>query len=137
MTGFHVVSAALWAVTWPGGFLPALRRWRWWFPLHHLSFLLLLVSGAAIMHAHGWGLGHAGWLAVKMGLAAFLFLPIEGFHAYICHVFLPRARTIAGPMGERQVERGVGLEAIIRTISIPLYLVAIPLAFWLGVARPF
>jgi hypothetical protein len=88
------------------------------------------------MSSRGWGIGHARWLAVKLLLVVALFVPLEGFHAYITHVFLPRARRLAGPYGERQVERGEGLAAIIQTIAIPLFGVAVPLVFWLAVRRP-
>jgi hypothetical protein len=96
-----------------------------------------MITGLLVMSARGWGIGHARWLAVKLLVAFALFVPLEGFHAYIGHVFLPRARRLAGAYGERQVERGEGLEAIIRTIAIPLYGVAVPLVFWLATKRPF
>jgi hypothetical protein len=107
------------------------------FAVKHAALVAALTSGVALMQLHGWGLGHARWLGVKVGLVALLLVPLEGFHAYLCYVFLPRARRLAGDAGLRQVERGVGMEAIVRTIAIPLYLVAIPLLFWLSWRHPF
>ena len=74
---------------------------------------------------------------MKLGLVILLVLPLETFHAYLCHVWIPRARRSDSTGAERQLERGLGMEAIVQTISIPLYLVAIPLLFWLSFRRPF
>jgi hypothetical protein len=118
-------------------FVPRARRTPLVFAVQHAAFLAALLTGATVMSSRGWGIGHARWLAVKLLLVFALFVPLQGFHAYICHVFLPRARRIAGGYGDRQVERGEGLEAIIRTIAIPLFGIAIPLVFWLAMKRPF
>jgi hypothetical protein len=40
-------------------------------------------------------------------------------------------------MGERRVERGIGMEEMIRTLAIPLLGVAVPLLVWLSFKRPF
>ena len=67
----------------------------------------------------------------------FLIVPLEGFHAFVCHAWLPQARRWGGAMGERRVERGVGMEEMIRTLGIPLLGLAVPLMVWLSVKKPF
>ncbi len=89
------------------------------------------------MTARGWGVGHLGWLGVKVGLVALLLLPLEGFQAYVSYVFLPRARGLSGLEGERQIERGLAMGEMVRTLSIPLYAAAIPLLFWLSFRQLF
>jgi hypothetical protein len=133
----HGPAATLWVVAWLVTFFPRARRTSVVFAVEHSALLVAIVTGAAVMSARGWGIGHARWLAVKLLLVFALFVPLEGFHAYICHVFLPRARRLAGPYGCRQVERGRGLEAMIRTIAIPLFGLAAPLVFWLSTKKPF
>jgi hypothetical protein len=113
-----------------------MRRTTAVFAVQHGAFLIVLLTGAVVMSARGWGIGHARWLAVKLLVVVALFVPLEGFHAYICHVFLPQARRLTGAYGDRQVERGEGLEAIIRTIATPLFGIAIPLVFWLATRKP-
>jgi hypothetical protein len=99
---------------------------------------VLLVTGFIAMQQRGWGLGHVRWLALKIGLSVLLLIPLETFHAYVCHVWLPRARrAAAGASAERQIERGVGMEEMLRAIAIPLLGLAIPLLFWLSLKRPF
>lgn len=107
------------------------------FAAEHAGLLLALLTGVALMAVHGWGLGHPRWLALKIGLTAFLIVPLEGFHAFVCHVWLPAARRLTGPMGERRVERGVGMEEMIRTLGIPLLGMAVPLILWLSYRKPF
>jgi hypothetical protein len=99
-------------------------------------FVAFVVTGWLCMNMHGWGLGHAPWLSVKIGFVLFLFTPLEGFQAYVAHVFSPRARRLTGPVRTRQVERADDLLAIIRTMATVLYPIAVPLCFWLAVYRP-
>ena len=107
------------------------------FAAEHAALLLAIVTGAGLMAAHGWGLGHPRWLGLKVGLVVFLIVPLEGFHAFVCHAWLPQARRWGGVMGERRVERGVGMEEMIRTLGIPLLGLAVPLMVWLSVKKPF
>jgi hypothetical protein len=102
--------------------------------VEHAALALALVAGFALMSQRGWGVGHARWLAVKVLLSLFLLIPLETFHAYVCHVWLPHARRANA---QRQIERGVGMEEMVRAIAIPLLGLAIPLLFWLSLARPF
>jgi hypothetical protein len=102
--------------------------------VEHVSLAAVLMTGFLVMWERGWGLGHARWLALKIGLAVLLLIPLETFHAYVCHVWLPRARR---ENAKRQIERGVGMEQMVRAIAIPLLGLAIPLLFWLSLTRPF
>src|SRR5207247_1122062 len=43
----------------------------------HAALFVLVLSGFALLKHHGWGLGHARWLALKVGLVAFLVVPLE------------------------------------------------------------
>jgi hypothetical protein len=52
-------------------------------------------------------------------------------------VWIPRARRIAGPSRERQIERGAGMEEMIRTLAIPLLVLAVPIIVWLSLRKPF
>jgi hypothetical protein len=107
------------------------------FAAEHAALLVVLLTGALLMWLHGWGLGYPRWLSLKVGLVAFLVVPLEGFHAFVCHVWIPGALHAPGPMGERRRERGAGMEEMIRTLAIPLLAMAIPLIVWLSLKRPF
>ena len=50
------------------------------------------------------------------------------------HVWIARALR-DGPA--RLLERGIGLDDMVRTLAIPLLGVAVPLLFWLSLRRPF
>jgi len=87
---------------------------------------------------HGWGLGHARWLALKLGLVAFLVVPLEAFHAYVCHVWLARAlRGASAAAFTRDLERGIGVDEMVRAIAAPLLGLALPVILWLSTAKPF
>jgi uncharacterized membrane protein len=104
----------------------------------HAAVLVLFLSGLALLWHHGWGLGQARWLALKLGLVAFLVLPLEGMHAYISHRWLARGlRQTAAPPFSKDLERAIGMDDMIRAIAIPLLGLGLPLIVWLSVARPF
>jgi hypothetical protein len=52
-------------------------------------------------------------------------------------VWIPRALRGSGVLAERALERGVGMEDMIRTLSIPLLGMAVPLIVWLSLRKPF
>lgn len=86
----------------------------------------------------GWGVGHARWLGVKLGLVAFLVAPLEAFHAYASHVWIARGlRQTAAPPFSKDLLRGVGMEEMVRTLGIPLLGIGVPLLLWLSLAKPF
>lgn len=96
-----------------------------------------MAAGAFLMVHRGWGMGHARWLGVKVGLVAFLFLPLQAMHAYVCHVWVSRGlgQTRAAPYAKDLV-RGLGMEEMIRTLEAVLFGVAVPLVIWLSLRRP-
>jgi hypothetical protein len=118
-----------------------LREWRRLRPLltvEHASFLLVLISGFALMRALGWPASHGRWLGVKLGLTALLLLPLEGMHAWVVHVWIARGlRETETPPFSRTLERAIGMEEMLRAIALPLLALAVPLLVWLSVAKPF
>ena len=104
----------------------------------HAALGLALLSGVALLRLHGWGLGHARWLALKLGLVAFLIVPLEAFHAYVCHVWIARGlRQTKAPPFSRDLERGVGVDEMIRVLAVPLLGLGLPVVLWLSLAKPF
>jgi len=90
------------------------------------------------MRLHGWGLGHARWLALKLGLVVFLILPLEAMHAYVCHVWIARGlRQTPAPPYAKDLERGLGVEEMIRALAVPLLGLGMPLVLWLALRKPF
>jgi hypothetical protein len=119
----------------------ALRRRRRVHPLlvvEHAAFVLALAAGFALLQHRHWGLGHARWLAVKIGLTLFLLVPLEAMHAWICHGWIARglARTAAPPLSKDLV-RGIGMDDMLRALAAPLLAAAVPLLVWLSLRRPF
>jgi len=104
----------------------------------HAAFAVLLASGLALLLHHGWGLGYARWLALKLGLVAFLVVPLEAFHSFVCHRWLARGlRQTAAPPFSRDLERAVGMDDMIRVLAVPLLGLGLPVILWLSWARPF
>jgi hypothetical protein len=107
----------------------------------HVAFAVLLASGLAVMVDRGWGLGRARWLDVKLGLVAFLVIPLEAIHAFAAHVWIERGlRDVAStPAGARprDLERGLAMEEMITTLGAVLLAVALPVLLWLSLGKPF
>ncbi len=102
--------------------------------MQHVLFAIVLATGGALLLSAAPLVLHARWLHLKLGLTLFLLVPLEAFHAYVNHVWIARAlRDRSG----RLLERGVGLDDMVRTLAIPLLGVAVPLLFWLSLRHPF
>ena len=104
----------------------------------HISLAIGLLAGWLLMAWHGWGVGHSGWLAVKVGLTLFLIVPLEGMHAYVSHVWIARGlRRTAAPPYAQELSRGIGMDGMLRALAVPLLGLALPLLVWLSLAKPF
>jgi hypothetical protein len=103
----------------------------------HAAFVVALAVGLLLLHHRQWGLGHARWLAVKLGLTAFLLVPLEAMHAWIWHGWIRRGlgQTPAPPFS-KDLARGIGMEDMLRALAAPLLAIALPLLVWLSLARP-
>jgi hypothetical protein len=104
----------------------------------HAALVVLLVSGFALLEHHGWGLGHARWLALKVGLVVFLVVPLEAIHAVACHRWIARGlRQTKAPPFSKDLERGIGMDDMVRVLAVPLLGLGLPLILWLSIAQPF
>jgi hypothetical protein len=91
-----------------------------------------------LMRALGWPATHGRWLGVKLGLTVLLLVPLEGMHAWVVHVWVPRGlRETGTPPFSRTLERAIGMDEMLRAIALPLLAAAVPLMVWLSVAKPF
>lgn len=69
---------------------------------------------------------------------AFLIVPLEAMHAYICHVWIARGlRQTAAPPFAKDLERGIGMDDMLRALAVPLLVLALPLLVWLSVRKPW
>ena len=122
----------------PGGELEARRRLHRWLALEHLALLVAFLAGGALLGLRGWGVGHARWLDLKLGLCAFLIVPLECMHAYVSHFWIgPGLRPAASASSSKDLARGIGMDDMLRAIAAPLLALALPLLAWLSVRKPF
>lgn len=106
--------------------------------MEHAALVLALASGLLLMRSLGWGLGHARWLGVKLGLVTFLVVPLEAMHAYICHAWIARGlQQTQAPPFSKDLVRGIGMEEMVRTLELLLLGIAVPALLWLSLAKPF
>jgi hypothetical protein len=118
--------------------LAARRRVRPVVLVEHAAFVVALAAGVALLLHRHWGLGHARWLAVKIGLTLFLLVPLEAMHAWIAHSWIARglAQTAAPPLSKDLV-RGIGMDDMLRALAAPLLLASVPLLAWLSLRKPW
>lgn len=101
----------------------------------HLALAVALVSGLLLMQERGLHLGQQRWLDLKLGLVMFLVVPLEGMHAWVNHTWI--ARGLREPASARDLERGIAMDDMLRTLSAVLLGIGLPLLVWLSVRRPF
>lgn len=119
----------------PAAELVARRRLQSLIALQAGSFALVILSGYASMRLHGWSLRYPRWLALKIGLTAFLFVPLEAFLAYVGAAWIRPGLRSDPPA--RDLARGAAMQEMVWTIALPLAGLALPLVVWLSLARPF
>ena len=67
----------------------------------------------------------------------FLLVPLEAMHVYIWHGWIgPGLRETAAPPFAKDLERGIGMEEMLRALAIPLLGLALPLLVWLSYVKP-
>jgi hypothetical protein len=98
--------------------------------VQHVAFAVLLLCGGWLLFRASPALAHARVLHLKLGLTAFLLLPLEAFHAYVCAAWIGPGLRGAGRA--RDLERGLGLDDMVRSLQIPLFGLAVPLLIWLS-----
>ncbi len=145
----HVAAAFLWlaaATTYPmlvlrarrrgaEAELQARRRFHGLIALEAAAFAVVLVTGYALMRLYGWSLAYPRWLALKIGVVVFLFLPLEAFLAYVGATWIGPGLRAAPPA--RELGRGAAMQEMVWAIAVPLAGLALPLVVWLSLAHPF
>lgn len=107
--------------------------------VEHAALAAAIAAGLASMSLHGWRLGYPRWLSIKIGLVAFLLVPLEGMHAWVNHVWIARALAGSGesaPPLSRALDRGLGMDDMVRALAALLLGVGVPVIIWLSMARP-
>jgi hypothetical protein len=118
--------------------LAARRRGQRIVALSAAACVLALASGYALMRLHGWSLAYPRWLALKIGLVLFLFLPLEGFLAYVGAFWsAPGLARSGAPPFAQELARAASMQQMLWAIAVPLVGLALPLVLWLSLARPF
>ena len=118
--------------------LAARRRVRSVVLVEHIAFVVALAAGVGLLGHRHWGLGHARWLAVKIGLTVFLLVPLEAMHAWIAHGWIARGlRQTDAPPFSKDLVRGIGMDDMLRALAAPLLAASVPLLAWLSLRKPW
>ena len=122
----------------PQAELLARRRFHSLRYLEAVAFALGLGVGLALMNLHGWRLGYPRWLSAKLGLVAFLLVPLEGFRLYLSLGWLgPGLRQTEAPPFSKDLARAISMDEMLQALAVPLLLLALPAVLWLSWARSF
>jgi hypothetical protein len=148
----HLAAIAVWASAWaayaracararrggPEAEQDARRRWHRVRHLEALALVLSLAAGLLLMRAHGMSLAYPRWLPPKLGLVAFVLVPLEAFRVYISVGWLgPGLFGPPGAAAAKQLERGLSMDGMLQALAVPLLLLALPGILYLSLARPF
>ena len=109
----------------------AFLRLMWW---EHGAFIVLALSGTGLILTIGYPLS-TPWLQWKLSCVIGILVPVEIIDSYFAHHRLPKIyRKVGGPtQNERRwIRRYRGFTRAM----IPLFLVLIPLIFYLAVFKP-
>jgi hypothetical protein len=118
--------------------LRARRRLQPLLLLEHAAFVIALAAGVGLLVQRHWGLGHARWLAVKIGLTLFLLVPLEAMHAWIAHGWIaPGLRQTDAPPFSTDLLRGIAKDDMRRALAAPLLAARLPLLTWLSLRKPW
>jgi hypothetical protein len=118
--------------------LAARRRLAPLMLVEHAAFVLVLLSGLVLMERLGWGPWRARWFSLKLGLVAFLVLPLEAFQAWVAQSWIaPGLRHTTSPPFSKDLARGIAMQEMLWALAAPLLVLALPLLLWLCFARPF
>jgi hypothetical protein len=117
--------------------LAARRRLRPWLVVEHVAFALAIGSALVLLGLRGWSFTRAPWLGLKVGLVAGLLLPLEAMHAWICHWWVaPGLDETPAPPASKRLQRGIGMDEMLRSMAIPLLFLSLPLLVWLSITQP-
>jgi hypothetical protein len=111
------------------------RRWHFLIAVQSVSFAVVVLTGVLSMRSHGWTLAYPRWLALKVGIVLFLFVPLECFLAYVGWGWVRPG--LESPSSSRALERGASMQGMVWAIALPLLGLALPVVVWLSVWRPF
>jgi hypothetical protein len=125
-----VAQALWWSRPRSGETAPRRRRLLAVTRVQHSAFAVLLLTGVLLLLSASPALAHERTLHLKLGLCAFLLLPLEAFHAYVCAAWIGPGLRSGGRA--RELERGLGLDDMVRSLQIPLFGLAVPLLVWLS-----
>ena len=120
----------------PEAELSARRRCHSLRYLEAVAFALGLGLGLVLMTLHGWRLGYPRWLSAKLGLVAFLLVPLEAFRLYLSLAWLrPGLRQTKAPPFSQDLARAISMDDMLQALAVPLLLLALPTVLWLSWAR--
>ena len=102
--------------------------------LEHIAFPIVLVTGATMFVLGGWTLA-SHWLAVKLAIVVFIFIPMELLDIWISHVLGPRIsrRRKTAP---NEWDEGRALHLKFLQWMSPTVRITVPAVLLLAVAKP-
>ena len=103
------------------------------------SFAAALGAGLLLMQALGYRLGYPRWLSAKLGLVAFLLVPLGGFRVYLSAAWLgPGLRASSRSVIFARTSSGrCRWRRCCRPLPCPCSCSGCPAILWLSLARPF
>ena len=142
----HLVAVILWIGPALGGYIVLFRVWRRGdeaaitsaeedcervLRLEHAAFLLLVVSGVAMLASTDWALLQPGWMAQKL-LIFGLIAAFEAYDMWLSHRVLPRAFGVSSDPDLRR--KALLQRAWLMRLAVPVGLLIV-LVLWLAVTR--
>jgi len=102
--------------------------------LEHLAFPVILITGPLMIILAGWPL-MTPWLAVKLAIVLFVFIPIEIFDYWLSHMGGNKTR-VRKQNDPKKFDHFIRIHWIFFQITTPLIVIFMPLVVFLATVKP-
>jgi uncharacterized membrane protein len=104
--------------------------------LEHIAFPIILITGPLLYWLGGWTMASSGWLALKLAIVTFIFIPMEIIDYWLAHFGGNKAMLRKKGLMQKY-EKAMQQHWLFLRVSTPLIIITMPLVIFLAVVKPF
>ncbi len=101
--------------------------------VEHIAFVMMIVTGAAMLASDGWLLLSTPWMQQKLGLFAMIVM-FEMYDIWVSHIALPKILATRADVDGAQNRRASVLRLWLIRLAVPVSAMIL-LVIWLAVSK--